>query len=252
MRLTKYLIERFVPRTEELLESVEHLDTSLGQRIKSQCKPFLSQIKSLNMPGLFRGLKHHEILISVKKVRKNRRALDTDQVDSDAIDDWFEDKFGWRPRSQALMTSGRPGQASGYGNLSLIIPVGKFKILWSRTIDDLYVRQDTLKHSYDLLTWNQMGDKDSPANIARRKGLDQLLGHDYEETDKLTKQMIFGVSTGEIMVKCDKYWTIDYRTAMTYVASKEQPEDDKYAFELIDRHKNDRDVYALFYKLWLG
>jgi hypothetical protein len=248
MRLKQYLNEGFTPTDKQLKESIGHLDGKIGTKIKSQCKPFLSQIKSLNLPGIFRGHRHLNHLISVKKVRKDRRSLDTDQMDSDAIDDWFENKFGWRPRAQALMTSGRPGQAGGYGDLFLVIPVGNFKILWSRTVDDLYVKQDTMKHSYNLLTWNQMGDEDSPANIARRKGLDQLLGYDYEETDKLSKQMIFGVSAGELMVKCDKYWAIDYRTAMTYVAEREELD----AFELIDRHKNNRDTYKLFYKYWLG
>jgi len=248
MRLNKYLIEGFVPTDKELHLSVEHLDGLIGKKIKSQCKPFLSQIKSLNLPGLFRGDKHLNFLVSVKKVRKDRRSLDTDQMDSDAIDDWYENKFGWRPRSQALMTSGRPGQAGGYGDLFLVIPVGNFKILWSRTVDDLFVKQDMMKHSYNLLTWNQMGDEDSPANIERRKGLDQLLGYDYVETDKLTKQMIYVASGGELMVKCDKYWAINYRSAMAYVSEKD---DDQDYFSLIDRYKNDRDIYKLFYKYWL-
>jgi len=243
MRLNKYLIERFEVSDQQLEKSYEDLNGKVGAVIKQQCKPFLSQVKSQNLPGLFRGIRHASELIGQHKVRTDRRPLDSSVDDSEAIDDAFERKFGWRPRSQALMCSGRPGQAGGYGDLFLVLPIGKFKFIWSRTIADLFPHIDVARNRANLQTYKVYGDPDSELNVFRRKLTDDIVA-DYQETD-LKQATVYGA--GEIMVGTKMFWAIDYRSAMWYVAEKEERE----FFELIDRHKNNRDMYKAFYRLFL-
>lgn len=71
-------------------------------------------------------------------VRKNRKPRNIFPTLHKNLDDIFYDLFKIRGRSQALFASADKVQVNIYGNPYIVIPKGKFEIIWSPKIHDLY------------------------------------------------------------------------------------------------------------------
>jgi hypothetical protein len=57
---------------------------------------------------------------------------------SRACDDWFEERFGWRARSNhSLFVSGSRDQAMQFGTPVVVIPMTPARYVWSPRIADL-------------------------------------------------------------------------------------------------------------------
>jgi len=232
MRLQSYL-------NEADLKSVKYLDAQIT-RIKSKCKPWLGQIKS-NPYAILRGMRGVDTLIT-KKVRTDRKPLDTYQIEHEEIDKAFYDAFGWKPRSAGVFVTPDPGRASAYGNRMVIVPIGKVKYLWSKDVNDLYFRLG--QHRSDWL------DKEGKSTLlnyppeegikyAKKEQIFKLIISKYQET------MISSAlnTRTEIMISCKEYYAIPGQWCIEWLMQKEFIAS---APEL--KYKYDKEIYKQFMK----
>ena len=142
-------------------------------------------------------------------VRKDRRPRNTPQFAHDFIDEWFNERFGFKARSEGLFVIGNPAEATGYGTACIVLPIGEFSTYSSTKIEDL-----TQKLFPDH-NWEQnsgpigghsawpAGDPDEEQQLQLAKIV--LDGADYEKND------IVGMAKNtkmEIMIDCDKFVAI--------------------------------------------
>lgn len=109
--------------------------------IKKYCQPML-EVAGTGLKNLFyRGVRNSNFLkhpLEVRHVRQDRWSRDMPNTWSACIDDWQEQNLGVRGRSQRLFVSKSSVQASGYGNISIVLPIGEFNGLWSPQIKDMF------------------------------------------------------------------------------------------------------------------
>jgi len=178
MRFKQYLTED-VKTKEEILDIIE-----------KDCKPFLADWRKLKTDKFILSGRSDVVYFKKKQVRKNRKPMDTPLNMHLLMDDWFYEKFGIRSRSNAVFCSFDETTASVYGYAFLIFPIGKYKAVSSKIIEDLF----------------------NAISAIRRKGHkeEKALGKELTKTlnignytDKLTYH------ENEIMVTCKEYYVID-------------------------------------------
>lgn len=108
------------------------------EEIKSNCLPYLSQIKNLDGNRLRRGMKFNEDFKKINSVVDGRNEFKTDSEWENYADQWFLKKFGFNARSQSAYCAGGKAMASRYGLPYSVFPIGNFKFVWSPKIEDLY------------------------------------------------------------------------------------------------------------------
>lgn len=130
MRFKEYLNEQNDGNIKEILE-----------KIKKDCQPFLKDLKKASPLDdlLYSGRKKSESAFK-GTVRKNRNPKDTPLDVHNWLDNWFEENFGIKARSNSIITTGDSDVAKGYGNLYVIFPIGNYEIIWSPRINDLYTK----------------------------------------------------------------------------------------------------------------
>ena len=136
MRLHQYL--------NEFYDGDEDIAKKRISLIEKNCQPFLKQMKSINFEDdnlLFSG-RWDRTEFTKKKVRKNRRPKDTSIDIHDWVDNWFYKKFGIKARSNTIFCTSHKGYALSYGNLFVIFPIGKFEVIWSSRLKDLFNKAD--------------------------------------------------------------------------------------------------------------
>jgi hypothetical protein len=181
------------------------------EEIKARCQPFL---RSTDMP-LYRGIGglsgNSIIKAKTVQVNKNRKPRDSHPAVQKLIDDWFEKRWGVRPRQSALFCSGRIKVAEYYGRPFYVFPVGKFKIIWG--VDDKY--RDALVDS--LYLSNKI---EGQLKVAK----DRSPEHEAEITDSFMKTVQWNttdledaqLSGGEIMLLCDEVILVPVSNAPEY------------------------------------
>ena len=183
MKFNKYLKESFVDEVEA---------KRIIELIEKNCQPFLKQLNSNNFKNdqlLYSG-RDDGVEFSKKKIRKDRKPRDTPLDIHNWIDNWFYEKFKIRARSNTVFCTGDSISADGYNdNKYTIFPIGKFEIIWSDSIKDLY-------------------------NTAlMRKGLDywkeDFLPHKSKSYKKGNLQSAIK-SWHEIMLHCKEYYILKY------------------------------------------
>lgn len=115
--------------------------------VYDNCMPF---IKDLVQGGFDVTKKDDDLLYSARSkrdpiikapIRKGRKPRDMAPLRHEIFDRLLDKKFGIKGRSNALFCTGRYKTTlsyGGHGKVYMIFPVGKYKILWSDVIDDLY------------------------------------------------------------------------------------------------------------------
>lgn len=136
---------KFFNYLNENIKVLDKTDAAI-RAIEKHCQPFLKDLIKANeinisSPSKFKfmysGRKSRKTIFS-KPIRKNRKPMDTSKELQDIIDDMLFKQFGWRPRSSSLFCTSARVTAESYGTVYLIFPVGKYKILWSPSIVDLW------------------------------------------------------------------------------------------------------------------
>lgn len=154
------------------------------QDIKEKCQPF---IKESGGRPLYRGYginsKSKEIAI-----RKDRKSRDTDFLVHTLMDEYFDEKFGLRTRTQGMFTSGGKNQASVYGMPHYVFPVGEFKYIWGlhegRPIFDTLILSNRIKGKI-------FGEEEKAKELAKQI-LDEVVWKrtDLQEAMKLKAEII--------------------------------------------------------------
>ena len=124
MRLTKYL-------NESRLDDITEQTGEALKLIEDNCAPYLRELQKIGNPHslLYSGRGHIDDIYIHKRVRQNRKPTDTSIEVHNLFDDYFEDKFGVRFRSNSMFTTPSIEDADSYGEPYIIFPVGKYNYL---------------------------------------------------------------------------------------------------------------------------
>ncbi len=165
-----------------LIEDEKGLDHYVP-KIEAECKPFLKDIR--NAAGtLFRDdTKNRHKPIWKKVTRLDRAPLDSPKEIHDELDLWFEDKFGWRARSEGLFCWPIKFKSDFIMGKWLVFPAGNYKYLWSDKVIDL---------------WSTLSGDMRASTEDMIKGFETLYGDSY--TNKNIKKSI--MSGHEVMINC--------------------------------------------------
>jgi hypothetical protein len=172
----------------------------------------------------------HGPKIFERSVKQDRRPKDTHYKLHNWLDNEFQKKFGWRPRTQGLFATGDFGFANGYQNGAWIIfPSNGYKFIWSHKVSDIYKNlnfdayedpdvfpkyfrneyeqlygADPEHHEYDypFKTFDEYVE--DYENKWKKKIADEL--YYYQDTD-LEGAMRSG---NEVMFGCQKYFAINF------------------------------------------
>lgn len=189
MRLGKFIIES------------EDFDDILA-KIEVNCKPIIKDIKKAialgdlqkKFPFLYRGgMPRSKGFIEITP-RKDRRPLDSPVEWHDALNKEFEKKFGVKARSQTVFTKGFT--PTGYGVDYVVLPIGKYYVLWSNSIDDLYEYYKKKKKQKD--------------NINIELEVEKVVST-YKKSSIIEVKSAFSrekLRSHEIMLFCDRYYSV--------------------------------------------
>jgi hypothetical protein len=195
-------------------ENIEDFDMD---KFVNDCAPYLAQIE---------GVKRHELLKhgsrsgpddwGIKKHERRSGPRDSDVRLHTAINDFFEEKFDWIARTDALFTTSHWQDAHGYGVVYLVFPIGKFQYLWSPDIDDLWAETCKIRSKVDnrYITYDDAKEKALCLTIDKVKESRWFF-------NKGLKQAM--AARNEIMLKSltERYYFIETNTDFTYAFLKE-------------------------------
>lgn len=177
--------------------------------IKRDCKPFLNDWKKQMKSFLFSGRQSDDNFIK-RKVRKNRKPKDTPEVVHNLVDNLFEKYMNIRPRSNSVFCYNEPRKTYGYGNSYMIFPIGKYKILWSPKVTDLY---EYLFQKHNLFINYLKKNPDAPKDEEEKDKLDKIR-KDMEDIIKTYKlvdasEIHKADEENELMLLTDSYYGIN-------------------------------------------
>jgi len=138
MRLKQYITEGIREQDiEKLQEGMELVYTHCMPYINDLIKGGFNYLRKDDQL-LYSGRNSDSLIIN-KKVRTDRKPSDM-KVDLHKLyDDLFYKRFKVHARSNAIFCTGVMMVAAGYGNtVYAIFPVGKYQVIWSDDIYDLY------------------------------------------------------------------------------------------------------------------
>jgi hypothetical protein len=183
-----------------LLES-GYITDEMIYTIQSDCSYYFDlnghPVKS---PPIYRGSDKSIRDYKIITPRKNRKPLDTPIEIHRELDKLFHKKFGWYVRSEGVFTTGSRASASEYGQPYIILPIGKFKYVWSPYIRDLHSK---------LVNTGVIYARGGVSKVIMEKEeytpiLEELINK-YKDKDFDTAIHI----GNEISIKCDEYYMIN-------------------------------------------
>jgi len=138
MRYQEYLKEEtYNPHAKRLLPGMQTVYTHCMPYIKDLVKNGYSYLKKSD-DLLYSGRKDDQLVIN-KYVRNDRNPTDTNYDLHLLYDKEFYKLFKVKSRSNAIFCTGSYISAGGYGNnVYIIFPAGKYEVVWSDNIRDLY------------------------------------------------------------------------------------------------------------------
>jgi len=181
---------------------------SASVMINKDCHDFLYEtmgsflvrgVKGLSEIPSHTALDHegNEMEYGIKNVRTDRRPLDTSARRHKIFDDWFERKFGWKPRSEGVFAFGEKtsvNELKTYGTPCVIFPIGPIKYVWSPRVSDLYA---------DINIYTGIKGDDSVED----RIIDWLDHAGY--IDNQLEDAAY--NSAEVMIKCSKYYAFPYK-----------------------------------------
>jgi hypothetical protein len=145
---------------------------------------------------------------------KDRKPSDTPPEVSQMVDEWLHKNTGYYFRSTSLFCSGRTMQASEYGRVYVVIPIGEFHYCWSPNVSDLYM--DLYTHAMALESGKPAAESLATLNtkalirevfVNNPAELDSFMHNgDYQFDNDLDGALH---SRSEIMVACSRAYIID-------------------------------------------
>jgi hypothetical protein len=165
--------------------------------LSSNCQPYLTQFKNCRKP-LLRGMKP-AIDVFIVTTPVGRAPSNTPIKFHTIADDWFNENFGHRYRSNAVFCTGRRKQAEAYGSPHWVFPIGEFKMCWSPQVKDLYFLIRDKYCFYSIPKSHQ-----ATIGPVKEEFVKLLKNYNYKEGPVKTAIN----SNCEVMVACEKYLCI--------------------------------------------
>jgi len=120
------------------------------QTLNKNCKPIINDLKKSGKQLLWRGTRKSRTKSIIRVTpRQDRYPKDTPEFIHNSLDDEFEKKFGWRPRSSGVFVTARKSDAKSYGDAYIFFPVGKYRYIYNPNIVDLFGEVDNDFAGYD-------------------------------------------------------------------------------------------------------
>lgn len=197
---------------KEFLAEQDQTPVSVRVLIERDCKKFIEESKrnGFLLRGV-KGLSHaqagaaldadgNEMEYATKNVRLDRKPLDFGRRWTTIIDDWFNDKFGIRARTQCLFATGEATSEKDlkfYGEPCVIFPIGDFEYVWSSHITDLYgsITSTNLGGAADGKAFTEEELQEKVTNYLKSKAYEKNTG--MSEAVKMEH---------ELMIKCSSYY----------------------------------------------
>jgi len=201
MRFKSFIKESLSIEVEKFMKKAQLID--------KDCRRYLSDIDyNLKKNRLLRGIYEEFGYFIKKKVRKNRRPLDTPLAWQKAIDEVFK-KHKIPLRSQSIFTVKDFGQATPYGPVYLIFPIGNYRISYNSRYTDL---QDNLLSNLTFSAHlEKKGEKEEFKKLIEKKVVPYQ--HVVSAKDAITKAK----KTAEIMIECDSYYGVSMTDDLKYM-----------------------------------
>ena len=109
------------------------------EQLVDDCMPFIKDLAENDFWYLYSGRGSANKEIIKRKVRKNRKPVDTPEFIHNLLDDAFKKEFGVKARSQSIFVTTNEEDASSYGMPYFVFPVGrKYAFIYSELVPDLY------------------------------------------------------------------------------------------------------------------
>jgi len=202
MRFQKFINEN----GEETLEMRK--DDIIGD-----CQPFLKMLKKTGYNFLYSGRTRPGDVYK-RKVRKNRRPSDTPQEIHEVVDNMFKREFGVRARGNSMFASVEWESVEYYGEPYYLFPVGKYKLIWSNKVPDLFAYiKKTLMDEFN--TGVSLGDffRDIRKDEEYFEEVMSFVEMHFEEkvlpTYKETKDTSDIKTPNEVMVMASEVWLVN-------------------------------------------
>lgn len=117
------------------------------QLIKNSCQRYLNEVGGIDRAlvdiPLWRGISRFEFddnePLRIVPVNQSRRPMHIKADIQNALDDWFEQKFGIRFRQSSAFCTGNQYDAASYGTAVIVLPVGDYDYCWSPDVGDLFI-----------------------------------------------------------------------------------------------------------------
>lgn len=158
---------------------------------------------------IYRGVDKNIKTYQIFTRRKNRTPRDMDDGYHNLFNVKFQQKFGWKARSEGIFTTSNFKNAEGYGHVYIFIPENNYSFIWSNKIIDLWTEFSIYKRSYgsylssketEILIMKDMNSKEV------KEIIDRML---KTYTDTNIKNAI--LSGHEIMFNCNTYMLINLK-----------------------------------------
>jgi len=189
-------------KIKSILLNESYISDELIDQIQEDCKYYFDRNgRPLHSYPVYRGIYPPIKTIETKKPRKDRTPIDTPKEIHKKLDELFKKEFGWKARSEGVFVTGSRSQAGMYGDPHIVLPIGKFKYVWSPSIPDLTVYLERDVHV-----------------LMRIHGKEEII-MEPEEYNKILKNTVNKykstdfenaiLSRNEIIIKCDRYYLIN-------------------------------------------
>ncbi len=166
--------------------------------INTQAKPFLKEFSNPLKQGkfIYRGLTFSNFpgakQYMIKKTRKNRKPRYIRQDVHEYLSKISKELFGWDIRTKGVFTASK-FLAEGYGNLSVFIPLGKYKYVYSTGF---------------MLAYEYYIDKEKNTEFTDQDKQELYdIFYKYYHTSKLQKKLLLG-SSFEAIFQCKNHLLI--------------------------------------------
>lgn len=193
------------------------LDVIDMDKIKKDCSLYFKNLKKGGYNFLYSGRKGITDIVTKKKIRKNRRPLDTPEILHDLLDRKFLMEFGVKARSESLFAKADK-QVGFYGRPYYVFPIGNYNLIWSDKIDDLFTYLDVkVRDLYDASSARRFFNdiKDDPEEYRNEvlKEIENIIEKEIMPTYKESKVLqVHQGRLSEVMVVADSVWLMDCKS----------------------------------------
>lgn len=198
-------------------------DFIIEELIISKCDRYLNRLREIytstgNKTALYRGVPNKVEDGKVYTFRSRSVPMNTNPIVHDISNRWFNDKFGIYARTETLFTTANKRQASEYGEVHYVFPVGGFSTIHSPKYNDLFIDMNRRKIKEILLSYG-IDEDEIPS---RSKFYEVLIETHPEELEKAIFQFLDNgdyvkgkstaalLSTGEVMLKTKQFIIVPY------------------------------------------